>query len=183
MRHFFQQIVERLNALEARTRSPGLSFDTPLAPSMPEFNLPTYELLSTQDGFTARRECRRMLVNLGVRVVLMYAGSTGVLKCTTDATKNLPGLPPTLTSVRFRVEVHGPTPAQIAVGYQVVLHLIQEGGSSLSFRSICNSLKRDWELDIPRIPRLLMPQDVPFFGHTETELGGYESDERFVCVD
>ncbi|KAG1899572.1 kinase-like domain-containing protein [Suillus fuscotomentosus] len=96
----------------------------------------TYQLLSTHDGFTSREKCRRMLVNMGVCVVLTHAEQSGVLKCRTNDTKDLPGFLPALKSVRFRVEVQRPRPVQITAGYQVVLHLIQERGALSSFQVI-----------------------------------------------
>ncbi|KAG1785573.1 Pkinase-domain-containing protein [Suillus plorans] len=162
------------------------SFTLPATPrrrwldSVFKFKPVTYQLLSTHDGFTSREECRRMLVNMGVRVVLTHAEHSGVLKCRTDDTKDLSGFLPALKSVRFRVEVQRPTPVQITAGYQVVLHLIQERGALSSFQVIYQRLRRNWELDIPR---MLMTPNSPLFSPTETEMGGYEFSERLVYVD
>ncbi|KAG0705566.1 Pkinase-domain-containing protein [Suillus ampliporus] len=169
--------------------SPAFSDSSFTLPSTPRrrwldsvfrFKPVTYQLMSTHDGFTTREECRRMLVNMGVRVVLTHAENAGVLKCRTDDTKDQSGLLPALKSVRFRVEVQKPTPVQIAAGYQVVLHLIQERGASSSFQVIHYRLRRNWELDIPR---MLMAPTSPLFSPTETEIGGYEFSERLVYAD
>ncbi|KAG1735544.1 Pkinase-domain-containing protein [Suillus lakei] len=169
--------------------SPAFSDNSFTLPSTPRrrwldsvfrFKPVTYRLLSTHDGFTTREECRRMLVNMGVRVVLTHAENAGVLKCRTDETKDPSGLLPALKSVRFRVEVQRPTPVQITAGYQVVLHLIQERGASSSFQAIYHRLRRNWELDIPR---MLMTPNSPLFSPTETEMGGYEFSERLVYTD
>ncbi|KAG1792563.1 uncharacterized protein HD556DRAFT_1378648 [Suillus plorans] len=121
-----------------------------------------------------------MLVNMGVCVVLTHAEHSGVLKCRTDDTKDLSGFLPALKSVRFRVEVQRPTPVQITAGCQVVLHLIQERGTLSSFQVIYQRLRRNWELDIPR---MLMTPNSPLFSPTETEMGGYEFSERLAYVD
>ncbi|KAG2039905.1 kinase-like domain-containing protein [Suillus americanus] len=169
--------------------SPAFSDSSFTLPSTPRrrwldnvfrFKPVTYQLLSTHDGFTSREECRRMLVNMGVRVVLTHAENSGVLKCRTDETKDLSGLLPALKSVRFRVEVQRPTPVQITAGYHVVLHLIQERGASSSFQVIYQRLRRNWELDVPRMS---MTPNSPLFSPTETEMGGYEFSERLVYAD
>jgi serine/threonine protein kinase len=173
---------------DTETSSPALSDSsfTLLSPrrrwldSVFKFKPVTCQLLSTRDGFTTREECHRMLVNLGVRVVLRYPESAGVLKCRADATKNLTGLLPALKSLRFRVEVQRPTSVQIAAGYQVVLHLTQETGSASSFQSIVNRLRRNWQLDTPR---MLTAPHFPLFSHRETDLGGCEFNERLVYAD
>ncbi|KAG2123836.1 Pkinase-domain-containing protein [Suillus clintonianus] len=169
--------------------SPAFSDSSFTLPSTPRrrwldsvfrFKPVTYQLLSTHDGFTTREECRRMLVNMGVRVVLTHAENAGVLKCKMDETRDPSGILPALKSVRFRVEVQRPTPVQITAGYQVVLHLIQERGASSSFQAIYYRLRRNWELDIPR---MLMAPNSPLFSPTETEMGGYEFSERLVYAD
>ncbi|KAG2150302.1 Pkinase-domain-containing protein [Suillus bovinus] len=162
------------------------SFTLPATPrrrwldSVFKFKPVKYHLLSTHDGFTSREECRRMLVNMGVRVILTHAEHSGVLKCRTDETKDPSGFFPALKSVRFRVEVQRPTPVQITAGYQIALHLILERGALSSFQVIYQRLKRNWELDIPR---MLMTPNSPLFTLTETEMGGYEFSERLVYAD
>ncbi|KAG1728060.1 Pkinase-domain-containing protein [Suillus paluster] len=169
--------------------SPAFSDSSFTLPSTPRrrwldsvfrFKPVTYQLMSTHDAFTTREECRRMLVNMGVRVVLTHAENVGILKCRTDEPKDQSGLLPVMKSVRFRVEVQRPTPVQIATGYQVALHLIQERGASSSFQAIHYRLRRNWELDIPR---MLMAPTSPLFSPTETDMGGYEFGERLVYAD
>lgn len=152
--------LHKKRSVDSPTASPAFSDSSFTLSSAPRwrwldnvfrFKLTAYQLLSTHDEFIAREECHRMLVNLGVRVVLTCEESAGVLKCRMDATKNLSGLLPALMSVRFRVEVQRATSVQIAAGYQVVLHLIQERGSLSSFQSIYNRLRRNWELDTPPV--------------------------------
>jgi serine/threonine-protein kinase HSL1 (negative regulator of Swe1 kinase) len=155
------------------TTSHAFSDSSSMLPSTPRrcwldsvlrFKPATYHLLSTHNGFTTREECHHMLVNLGV---LTHAESAGVLRCRTDATKNVSGLLPALKSVQFRVKVQRPTSIQIATGYQVVLYLTHEKGSWSSFQWIYNMLRRNWELDAPRRP---IGPNLPLVGHTETGL-------------
>ncbi|KAH7924279.1 Pkinase-domain-containing protein [Leucogyrophana mollusca] len=113
-----------------------------------KFKPVNYHLLSIHDGYTTREECRRLLVGLGARVVLAHAEGSGVLKCRFDEVKDPSGTA-VVKGMRFRVEVHKPTPPQIAAGYQVSLHLVQEKGASSSFQFIHGRLRRVWELDAP----------------------------------
>ncbi|OAX43216.1 Pkinase-domain-containing protein [Rhizopogon vinicolor AM-OR11-026] len=190
------QIIEpSLNRLRKKsgghtsTASPAFSDNSFTFSSVPlrrwldsvfRFKPATYQLLSTHDWLTTREECYRMLIDLGVRVVLTYPESTGILKCRADATKNLSGLFPALKSVRFRVEVERPEFVQIAAGYQAVLHLTHERGPSSSFQLIYNRLRRNWELDTPRV---LPAPNFPLRSHKETDLGGYKFNERLVYAD
>ncbi|OJA19916.1 hypothetical protein AZE42_03764 [Rhizopogon vesiculosus] len=190
------QIIEpSLNRLRKKsggdtsTVSPAFSDNSFTFPSVPlrrwldnvfRFKPATYQLLSTHDWLTTREECHRILIDLGIRVVPTYAESTSILKCRADATKNLSGLLPALKSVRFRVEVERPEFVQIAAGYQAVLHLTHERGPSSSFQSIYNRLRRNWELDTPR---MLPAPNSSLPSHKETDLGGYEFNERLVYAD
>jgi hypothetical protein len=55
-------------------------------------------------------------------------------------------------TVRFRVEVHAASEEQEAAGYQTALQLVQEKGAASSFRLVYSRLKREWDLDAPKIP-------------------------------
>ena len=55
-------------------------------------------------------------------------------------------------AVRFRVEVHKPSPLQDGAGYEVSLCLVQEKGASSSLQMVYAKLRRNWDLDAPRTP-------------------------------
>ncbi|KAL4066024.1 kinase-like domain-containing protein [Scleroderma yunnanense] len=112
----------------------------------------SYELLSTRNVFTSREECRRVLLRLGIRVNLTHTEEAGVLECKFDGVENPRGILPVLKFVHFRVEVQQPTTPQALAGYQVALRFIQKQGASSSFQTICHSVRRMWELDVPRAP-------------------------------
>ncbi|KII87421.1 hypothetical protein PLICRDRAFT_112541 [Plicaturopsis crispa FD-325 SS-3] len=113
-----------------------------------KFKPTRYQLFSVHDAYTSREECRRILVGLGVQVVLTHAESAGILKCKMDEVNDPAGAMAVFKAVRFRVEVHKPSPSQVAAGFQVVLHLVQEKGAMSSFGSVYSRLRRDWDLDV-----------------------------------
>ena len=109
-------------------------------------------LLSVHDPHTSREECQRILHGLGVRVVLIHADGLGILKCRLDEVADPVGVMGVTKAVRFRVEVHTASDAQEAAGYQTMLQLIQEKGAASSFRLVFGRLRREWDLDAPKIP-------------------------------
>ncbi len=156
------QIVEPADSLKHRksTTNDASASDPPQAsPLTPTWfgNLfklkpASYSLLSVHDMHTSREECKRILHGQGVRSVLIHADGPGILKCRLDETTDPTGLMGITKSVRFRVEVHTPSEAQEAAGYQTVLQLVQEKGAASSFRLVYGRLRLEWDLDAPKIP-------------------------------
>lgn len=157
------QIVEPTNPLKRRsaiaTNDASASDPLPASPLSPTwfgnlFKLKpvTFSLLSVHDPHTSREECKRILHGLGVRVVLIHADGPGILKCRLDEIADPAGVMGVTKAVRFRVEVHAASEAQETAGYQTVLQLVQEKGAASSFRLMYGKLKREWDLDAPRIP-------------------------------
>jgi len=158
------QIVEPTNP-HKRRRSTTVTNDTsasdpsPASPLSPTwfgnlFKLKpvSFSLLSVHDPHTSREECKRILHELGVRPLLTHADGLGVLKCRLDENADPAGVMGVTKAVRFRVEVHTASDAQETAGYQTVLQLVQEKGAASSFRLIYGRLRREWDLDAPRIP-------------------------------
>ncbi|KAI0058992.1 hypothetical protein BV25DRAFT_1901867 [Artomyces pyxidatus] len=114
----------------------------------------SFSLLSVHDAHASREECRRLLTNIGVHVVLTQAEGMGTLKCRVDDLVDSAGVMGVAKAVRFRVEVHSATATQAVAGYATVLHLVQEKGALSSFKLVYNRLRRDWDLDAPKIPSL-----------------------------
>ena len=149
--------LRRKRTISATSSSPTASdvssLPSPLSPTwfgnLFKLKAITFSLLSIHDADTTRDECRRLLTIMGVRVVLTRAENLGVIKCRMDDSIDPMG---TTKAVRFRVEVHGTTPSQLVAGYRTALHLIQEKGSLSTFKVVYNRLRREWDLDAPRIP-------------------------------
>lgn len=112
----------------------------------------SFSLLSVHDPHTSREECKRILHGLGVRVALIHADGLGTLKCRLAEIADSAGVMGATKAVRFRVEVHMANEAQEAAGYQTVLQLVQEKGAASSFRFVYGRLRREWDLDAPKIP-------------------------------
>ena len=158
------QIVEPTNPLRRRksttvTNDASVSDPPQASPLSPTWfgNLfkvkpVSFSLLSVHDPDTSREECKRILHGLGVRAVLIHADGPGVLKCRLDEITDPAGVMGVTKTVRFRVEVHGATEEQEAVGYQTALQLVQEKGAASSFRLVYSRLRREWDLDAPKIP-------------------------------
>ncbi|KAI0295388.1 kinase-like domain-containing protein [Multifurca ochricompacta] len=111
-----------------------------------------FSLLSVHDPHTSREECKRILYGLGVRAVLIHADDMGILKCRLDETSGPAGVMGVVKAVRFRVEVHSANEAQEDAGYQTVLQMVHEKGAVASFRLVYTRLRREWDLDAPKIP-------------------------------
>jgi serine/threonine-protein kinase HSL1, negative regulator of Swe1 kinase len=112
----------------------------------------SFSLLSVHDPHTSREECKRILHGLGARAVLIHADGLGILKCRLNEVVDPATVMGVVKAVRFRVEVHAASEAQEAAGYQTVLQLVQEKGAASSFRLVYGRLKREWDLDAPKIP-------------------------------
>jgi serine/threonine-protein kinase HSL1 (negative regulator of Swe1 kinase) len=157
------QIVEPNNPHKRRsttaTNGPSASDPPPASPLSPTWFGNLFKLkpassllLSVHDPHTTREECKRILHGLGVRASLTHAEGLGVLKCRLEEIADPAGVMGITKAVRFRVEVHAASEAQETAGYHTVLQLIQEKGGASSFRLIYGRLKREWDLDAPRIP-------------------------------
>ncbi|KAI9453420.1 kinase-like domain-containing protein [Lactarius psammicola] len=157
------QIVEPSNVLKRKksTKEASASDPLPASPLTPTwfgnlFKLKPvcFTLLSVHDPHTSREECKRILHGLGVRVVLIHADELGILKCRLDDIADPAAVTGVAKAVRFRVEVHAASEAQETAGYQTVLQLLQEKGAASSFRLVYSRLRREWDLDAPKIPLL-----------------------------
>jgi serine/threonine protein kinase len=122
-----------------------------------KFKPTSFILLSVHDAYTSREECRRVLVGLGIRVTLAHADGLGVLKCKLDEVRDPAGAMALVKAVRFRVEVRKPSTLQSNAGYEVALHLVQDKGASSSFQAVYARLRKNWDLDTPRIPLPFSP--------------------------
>lgn len=116
-----------------------------------KFKPATYQLVSNQDVYRTRYECRRLLENMGLTVLLTQAEGMGVLKCSLPDSKlrDSSGTVTTIKGVKFRVEVQKPSSVQAIAGFQVVLALVLEKGAATSFKMVYNRLRREWEMDTP----------------------------------
>ncbi|KAH9027927.1 kinase-like domain-containing protein [Lactarius hengduanensis] len=157
------QIVEPSSVLKRKksTKEASAGDPPPASPLTPTwfgnlFKLKpvSFSLLSVHDPHTSREECKRILHGLGVRVVLIHADELGILKCRLDDIADPAAVAGVAKAVRFRVEVHAASEAQETAGYQTVLQLLQEKGAASSFRLVYGKLRREWDLDAPKIPLL-----------------------------
>lgn len=115
--------------------------------AMFRFGPAAYELLSTQDAYETRRECRQILENMGVSVMFVQAHGMGTLKCTLEKTRDPASVMGTVKPVSFRVEMKLPTTVQAIAGYRVLLSMVMEKGAHSSFKLVFGRLRRDWVLD------------------------------------
>lgn len=115
-----------------------------------KFKPATYTLMSTHSIHTTRNECRRLLMGMDIRVILESSEGLGVLKCRLDEIKDPSGVMSVLKPVKFRVEVrqqhHEVRTEQH--DYPVSLHLVEEKGSTETFKEVCHRLRREWSLDV-----------------------------------
>jgi serine/threonine-protein kinase HSL1, negative regulator of Swe1 kinase len=117
------------------------------------FKPATFHLLSMNDVAYTRKECRRLLEALGVHVVVPHSDDLGMLKCRLEEMKDPAGILGAIKAVRFRVELFKANAVQAVAGYAVALRFVQEKGALSSFKMIFNRLKKEWELDTPKLPR------------------------------
>ncbi|KAI0251441.1 kinase-like domain-containing protein [Lactifluus subvellereus] len=158
------QVVEPPNSLKRKKSTTATSETSTSDPPQASPLTPTWfgnlfklkpvsaSLLSVHDPHTSREECKRILHDLGVRMVLIHADGLGILKCRLDEVADPAGVMGVTKAVRFRVEVHAASEAQEAAGYHTVLQLVQEKGAASSFRLVFGRLRREWDLDAPKIP-------------------------------
>ncbi|KAG7093594.1 hypothetical protein E1B28_007260 [Marasmius oreades] len=103
----------------------------------------SYTLMSTHNMYTTRNDCRRLLMDMDVRVILEDSERLGVLRCRMDESNDPAG--ELLKATKFRVELREGDTGQ---GDNVGLVLVHEGGSIDRFKKIYERLKRDWLLDV-----------------------------------
>lgn len=131
----------------------------------------TYQLLSTEDAYATRRECRQILEGMGVSVMLIQEDGMGTLKCRLDKIRDPAGVMASVKPVRFRVEMRIPTTVQAVAGYTVAMHITMEKGALSSFKFVYGRLRREWTLDAS--PAGYMMENRP---------EQYEDDTRFVEI-
>ncbi|KAG7444326.1 Pkinase-domain-containing protein [Guyanagaster necrorhizus] len=107
-----------------------------------KFRRSAFTLQSTHGLQTTQNECRRLLMAMDVRVVLVDSEHLSVLKCRVDEMKDPSGVKGMLKPVKFRVEVDA------EVGAALTLIMVQEKGSTESFKEIYRRLRRDWVFDV-----------------------------------
>lgn len=131
----------------------------------------TYMLYSMQDSHTTRNECKRILEDMGVAVMLLQSDGMGTLKCRLEELKDPVGIMATVKSVKFRVELRIPQTVQAIAGYTVAMSIVMEKGAMSSFKLVYSRLRREWDLDAPPMGRTMDSRTLDVFG-----------DERFVEV-
>ncbi|KAJ6591667.1 kinase-like domain-containing protein [Mycena vulgaris] len=104
-----------------------------------------YKLSSTHDVHTTRNECRRLLMEMDVRVVLEDSEGLGVLKCRLDEVRDPNGLMSVVKAAKFKVEVQ--RTFEDAAHQVVSLLLVHEKGSVDSFKEVYKRLLREWDMD------------------------------------
>ncbi|KAK0488749.1 kinase-like domain-containing protein [Armillaria novae-zelandiae] len=143
----------KLRKRKVAPASPASSVGTPNSPvsSSPrtkwitnvfKFRPSAFTLQSTHDMKTTQNECRRLLMAMDVRVVLVDSEPLGVLKCRLDEMKDPSGVMGVLKPVKFRVEVDSEVQATL------ILVMVQEKGSTETFKEIYRRLRRDWVFDV-----------------------------------
>lgn len=111
------------------------------------FGPAAYQLLSTQDVAETRRECRQILENMGVSVMLTQTEGMGIFKCRLEETRDPAGVMATVKPAKFRIELRIPTTVQAVSGYTVLLDMVMEKGAHSSFKLVYGRLRREWVLD------------------------------------
>ncbi|SJL03512.1 uncharacterized protein ARMOST_06868 [Armillaria ostoyae] len=143
----------KLRKRKVAPASPASSVGTPNSPvpSSPrtkwlanvfKFRQSAFTLQSTHDMKTTQNECRRLLMAMDVRVALVDSEPLGVLKCRLDEMKDPSGVMGVLKPVKFRVEVDSEVQATLT------LVMVQEKGSTETFKEIYRRLRRDWVFDV-----------------------------------
>ncbi|PBK60511.1 hypothetical protein ARMSODRAFT_729698 [Armillaria solidipes] len=143
----------KLRKRKVAPASPASSVGTPNSPvpSSPrtkwlanvfKFRQSAFTLQSTHDMKTTQNECRRLLMAMDVRVALVDSEPLGVLKCRLDEMKDPSGVMGVLKPVKFRVEVDSDVQATLT------LVMVQEKGSTETFKEIYRRLRRDWVFDV-----------------------------------
>lgn len=105
-----------------------------------------HTIFSTHSATTSRSECRRLLMEMDIRVVLEDSESLGVLRCRFADAGNgsFFGGSSRMKSVRFRVEVK---PYDGSADYIVSLQFVHEKGSMGTFKEVFRMLNKRWTLD------------------------------------
>lgn len=103
-----------------------------------KFRATNHWLLSTQDVYSTRNECRRLMMEMGAQVILQDPEGLGILKCRLEEKSY--GVTRT---TKLRVEMHYPG-GDAGMGYQVSLLITREKGSPEVFRDIVERLRDQW---------------------------------------
>ena len=135
------------------------------------FGPTAYTLYSTQDAYATRNECRRILENMGVAVMLLQAEGMGTLKCRLEELRDPVGIMATVKAVKFRIELRIPQTVQAIAGYTVAMNIVMEKGAASSFKLVYTRLRREWDLDMPPIVHTMDSRALEVF-----------ASERFVEV-
>jgi serine/threonine-protein kinase HSL1, negative regulator of Swe1 kinase len=145
------------------SRSPSMA-PTRWLTNMFKFKSANYSLTSCHDVFTTKNECRRLLMEMNIRVIV----NERVLKCRLAATPDENDPTASLKAVKFRVELQSELD-----GGMLTLSMIHEKGSDESMRRVYLRLRKQWTLDDENCPT---PEPVMMFSPISTSHG------RFVNV-
>ncbi|GJN88930.1 hypothetical protein Rhopal_001901-T1 [Rhodotorula paludigena] len=179
-----QRIAEMQQQPRLKKKKPTVSF-APIPSSRSGANDPTspkqswfaglfnwkslsYTLMSTDFAHPTRLECKRLLEQLGVQVVVQNADGMAVLKCRATERRDSSSVGPA-KSAKFRVEFSShsgsassspslgsssPNPSaaasELRQQYPTVVTLVMEKGAHSTFKATYNRLRHQWVLDDPR---------------------------------
>ncbi|GAA6064411.1 hypothetical protein JCM10212_001235 [Sporobolomyces blumeae] len=148
----------------------------------------SYTLMSSDYAHPTRLECKRLLENIGVSVIVQNADGMAMLKCRASERRDSTSTGPA-KSVKFRVEFsshtsltsspllgsgggHGSNAGSASNSpdlrsqYPTVVTLVMEKGAHSTFKATYNRLRQRWDLDDPRTPNAssavrLIPSPMP----------------------
>ncbi|KAF5388621.1 hypothetical protein D9757_004751 [Collybiopsis confluens] len=143
-----------------------------------------FTLFSMHGVHTTRNECRRLLMDLDVRVILEEEQEEGpdriggILKCKIDEIKldrgTNGGVTSGLKATKFKIIVRRSREGQVQrdTTNGVYLIFVHEKGSTESFREICRRIKREWSLNdaASQTPEQLVPSPIPPLATRRAEL-------------
>ncbi|BGO91156.1 serine/threonine-protein kinase gin4 [Rhodotorula toruloides] len=132
----------------------------------------SYTLMSTDYAHPTRLECKRLLEDLGVAVMVQNADGMAILKCRANERRDSSSVGPA-KSVKFRVEFSShsssssplaspsissssPNPSSSSSSmalrqqYPTLVTLVMEKGAHSTFKATYNRLRLRWSLDDPR---------------------------------
>ncbi|KNZ48839.1 CAMK/CAMKL/GIN4 protein kinase [Puccinia sorghi] len=144
---------------DAGLMSPKISWFTNLF----SWKQPSYRLMSLESCEESRVEAKGLLEDLGCLVLVERYDAGEVLKCQFEDHSG-GSLRPVKFKVEFIGQQSGSTHEIQTIGgttqfapknpltYQTCMSLTMEKGSAPSFKSICNALRKLWDLDLPNHP-------------------------------
>jgi len=133
-----------------------------------KFKSSQYILTSVHDASTTRNECRRLLMDMDIRVIFNENEHLGILKCRLDEVVRSSDEGVSSKGVKFRVELHADHERSL-----IKLVLLHEKGSAEILRRVYLKLRRQWTMDDENCPT---PEAVMMFSPISTSHG------RFVNV-